>query len=80
MTRVLFLVPIVAVALAACGKQGELMPKAPPGQAAAPVDSTQPTPTQRLVVTTQEKPTRADDPLIRSQERRDDRFNLPPQS
>lgn len=75
MKRVLLL----AVLLAACGKQGELMRKPPPGQAVATVDPGKPTPTKRLVVTTQDKPTRADDPLIRSQERRDDRFNLPPQ-
>jgi hypothetical protein len=63
--------------LAACGKQGELMPKAPPGQTAK-VDPTKPLPSSLLVRPTQDEPARIDDPLSRSQERRDDRFNLPP--
>ncbi|MBV8971649.1 MAG: hypothetical protein JO290_05095 [Sphingomonadaceae bacterium] len=68
---------VLAVVLAACGKQGELMPKAPPGEAAKPLPG--PPPSQRLIVPTQDQPARADDPLRRSEERRDDRFNLPPQ-
>ena len=64
--------------LAACGKQGELMRKAPPGQAAA-VDPATPTATQRLVIPTQAEPERVDDPLQKSEERRADRFDLPPQ-
>ncbi len=64
--------------IAACGKQGELMPKAPPG-VTPHVDPGQPTPTQRLAPTAQEQPKRVDDPLSRSEERRDDRFSLPPQ-
>lgn len=68
----------LALVLAACGTQGELMPKAPPGQTPHP-DPSRPTPTQRLVIPTQAEPERVDDPLQRSQERRADRFDLPPQ-
>ncbi len=64
--------------LAACGKQGELMPKAPPGQVPH-LDPTKPTPTQRLIVPPQGEPERVDDPLRKSEERRADRFSLPPQ-
>lgn len=65
------------ILLAACGKQGELMPKPPPGQTAK-VDPAKPLPSTLLVRPTQAEPARVDDPLSRSQDRRDDRFNLPP--
>lgn len=68
----------VLIALAACGKQGELIPKPPPGQPAK-VDPTKPLPSVLLKIPTQAEPGRVDDPLQKSQERRDDRFNLPPQ-
>jgi len=64
--------------LAACGKQGELMPKPPPGEKAH-IDPTRPLPSTLLVVPTQAEPTRVDDPLLKSEERRDDHFDLPPQ-
>ncbi len=67
----------LALLVAACGKQGELMPKPPPGETPKPLPG--PPPSQRLIPSTQEQPARADDPLRRSEERRDDRFNLPPQ-
>ncbi len=69
---------LALVLVAGCGKQGELMPKAPPGETPH-LDPGAPTPTQRLVPTAQEQPKRVDDPLSRSEERRDDRFSLPPQ-
>ena len=69
---------LLALLLAGCGKQGELMRRPPPGQAAA-IDPTKPLPSQLLAPPTQFQPTRADDPLHKSEERRDDRFNLPPQ-
>ncbi len=71
------LVLAALVALAACGKQGELMPKPPPGEAPRPAPG--PSPTQRLIVPPQDQPARVDDPLRRSEQRQDDRFNLPPQ-
>jgi len=64
--------------LAACGKQGELMRRPPPGQTAK-IDPTKPLPSILLVRPASAAPARIDDPLSRSQERRDDRFNLPPQ-
>lgn len=69
---------LAAFALAACGKQGELMPKPPPGETARN-DPAKPLPSKRLIVPTQAKPTRVDDPLLKSEDRREDRFNLPPQ-
>jgi len=63
--------------LAACGRQGELMRPAPPGQVPA-VDPAKPLPSALLVPTPQEEPTRVDDPLSKSTPRRDDYFNLPP--
>jgi predicted small lipoprotein YifL len=71
-------VALAALALlAACGKRGELMPKPPPGETPRPVAG--PSPTERLEVPTQGQPERADDPLKKSEARRDDRFDLPPQ-
>lgn len=75
MKRALLLVLLIA----ACGKQGELMPR--PGQRSPPVPyaaAVAPTPSQRLVRQPQAAPVRVDDPLKRSQERPDDRFDLPP--
>lgn len=64
--------------VAACGKQGELMPKAPPGTTAKN-DPSKPLPSVLLELPPQAAPTRVDDPLRRSEPRRDDRFSLPPQ-
>lgn len=74
--RVMTLVALVA--LPACGKQGELMPKAPPGTTAKN-DPSKPLPSVLLELPPQAAPTRVDDPLRRSEPRRDDRFSLPPQ-
>lgn len=71
-------ITVAALALAACGKQGELMRRPPPGQAAA-IDPTKPLPSTLLQVPTQYEPARADDPLRKSEQRRNDPFNLPPQ-
>ncbi len=73
--RILALTALVLVA--ACGKQGELMPKPPPGETPRPLPG--PTPTERLIPPPQAQPERADDPLRRSEARRDDPFSLPPQ-
>ncbi len=54
------------------------MPKPPPGETPH-ADLSKPPPSERLIVPTQGEPERADDPLQRSQERRVDRFDLPPQ-
>ena len=65
--------------LAAGGKQGKLTPVPPrpaPVQAADTLKA--PTPEDMLRLPPQSAPNRVDDPVERSQERPDDRFNLPP--
>ena len=52
--------------------QGKALPPAPYGAEA------QPTPTQMMTPSVQARPERSDDLLRRSEERRDDRFDLPP--
>lgn len=69
-----------ALLLAACGDQQALTPRAghslPPKPATAAV---QPTVDQLLAPTAQQRPGRSDELLVRSQARRDDMFDLPPQ-
>ena len=74
------LLAIVALCtLAACGKRDALHPLAghslPPKPAAA---ATQPTVDQLLIPPVETRPGRSDDVLRRSEERPDDRFDLPP--
>ena len=72
------LLALALVLVAACGRKGELqpvdgtLPPAPYG-ASAPL-----TPDAMLVPPPQAAPERVDDPIKRSEERRDDRFELPP--
>ena len=70
---------IALLLLAACGKKGDLAPvppRLPPVKASA---ATRPaTPAEMLVLPPQSEPDRVDDPVQKSQERPDDRFNLPP--
>ena len=67
------------LALAACGKANELKPAAgmtaPPKPAAMAVA---PTTAELLTPSTQAEPERVDELLRRSEERADDRFDLPP--
>ncbi|GGE19123.1 hypothetical protein GCM10011529_27050 [Polymorphobacter glacialis] len=70
---------IALLALAACGKQGGLTPVPPRPAPLQASDAIRPaTPTEMLVLPPQSLPNRVDDPLLRSQDRPDDRFNLPP--
>jgi hypothetical protein len=83
MTRALFqtLFPALALALllAACGKQGQLTPVPPRELPMQPGDTRVPrTAEDMLKLTPQSQPQRVDDPVNKSQERPDDRFNLPP--
>jgi hypothetical protein len=76
--------PIAALALilmlAACGKREMLHPAAgaslPPKPATA---ATTPTADQLLTPDPQQRPSRTEELLRKSEERGDDRFNLPPQ-
>ena len=78
MARVLHLL-LGLLALAACGSRVPLRPAA--GQGTPPVPamaSTAPTTDQLLTPTTEARPERVDELLRRSEERQDDRFDLPP--
>lgn len=70
---------LVLGALAACGKEGSLEPA--PGMTAPPKPATAlvaPTTEDLLTPSSQAAPRRVDELLRRSEERRDDRFDLPP--
>ena len=77
----LFIPVALALALAACGRAGDLRP--PPG-ASLPVKpklaATQPTPEQLLTPPPIARPVRVDEILRRSEPRQPDRFDLPPPS
>jgi len=69
---------LMLLSAAGCGRKADLQPvdgTLPP----APVGATAPlTAEQMLVPPPQAAPGRVDDPLKRSEERREDRFELPP--
>ncbi len=70
---------LLALAVAACGKLGTLTPVSPDRAPPRPADAAvPPTPAQQLVLPPQAAPDRIDDPLKKSRERLDDRFDLPP--
>jgi hypothetical protein len=67
------------LALAACGGKEELRPKT--GQSLPPkpyAAEATPTPSQLIKPETQARPERSDELLRQSEQRRDDRFDLPP--
>ena len=65
--------------LAACGKKGELTPVPPRPAPLQATDQVKPqTPEDMLKLPPQAAPARVDDPVEKSQDRKDDRFNLPP--
>ena len=74
-----FLIAATALLLAGCGQREALKPAEghalPPKPAMAP---TQPTVVDLLKPPIEARPGRSDDALTKSQERPDDRFNLPP--
>jgi PBP1b-binding outer membrane lipoprotein LpoB len=74
-----FLVVATALLLAGCGQREALKPaeghSLPPKPMMAP---TQPTVVELLKPPVDSRPGRSDDSLTKSQERPDDRFNLPP--
>ncbi len=70
---------LALLALAACGKIGKLTPVPPrPAPAMATGTTVAPTAEDMLKLPPQSAPNRVDDPIEKSQERPDDRFNLPP--
>lgn len=70
---------LLALALSACGGREELQPTAgesmPPKPEAAAKPSTA---TELMTPETQARPRRSDELLRQSEQRRDDRFDLPP--
>jgi hypothetical protein len=73
-----FLIGMV-LSLAACGGREELQPAQGKSLPPAPYGAeAQPTPTQLITPSVQARPERSDELLRRSEERRDDRFDLPP--
>lgn len=70
---------VAVVGLAACGRKADLQPAdgtLPPAPYGAPAT---PTVETMLAPPPQAAPERVDDPIKRSEERREDRFELPPQ-
>jgi hypothetical protein len=70
---------LLALLLAACGGKEELRPA--PGETLPPSPvgvATPPTPSELMVPEVQARPRRSDELLRKSEQRRDDRFDLPP--
>ena len=69
-----------AILLAACGNRGELKPAAGGSLPPKPYGAVAtPTPTELVQAPPQTRPTRSDEVLRSSEERRSDEFSLPPQ-
>ena len=69
----------LALALAGCGGGDELQPAPGASLPPAPLGAqATPTPTELMTPDAQARPARSDELLRRSEERRDDRFDLPP--
>ena len=79
MNRAFPIAAMLLVALAGCGQRRDLRPRdgasMPPKPAFA---TTVPTSTQLLTPPTELRPERSEELLLKSQERPDDRFDLPP--
>ncbi len=70
---------LMLLAVAACGKIGPLQPVTPDRAPPRPNDAlVPPTSEQQLKRGPQAEPDRIDDPLRKSEERKGDRFDLPP--
>jgi hypothetical protein len=79
MMKKLVSIAVLALALSACGARVKLSPQT---GAAMPVKpetaNTVPTAEQLMTPDTQARPKRSDEQLKRSEERREDKFDLPP--
>jgi hypothetical protein len=77
--RIIALLPAFMLGLSACGTKADLEPAAgevlPVKPAGAPK---QPTPKELMTPSIQAKPERSDEPLKRSEERKEDEYDLPP--
>jgi hypothetical protein len=74
------LVVFSAILLAACGNKGELKPAAGGSLPPKPYGAVAtPTPADLVQAPPQTRPTRSDEVLRSSEERRSDEFSLPPQ-
>ncbi len=70
---------LLPLLLAGCGKQETLHPAEGASLPVKPaMAATQPTVDQLLTPTTQQRPGRSEELLLKSEERPDDRFDLPP--
>lgn len=79
MNRSISLAAALLLALAGCGQRGPLKP--PEGASLPPKPAfaaTVPTSTDLLTPRAEERPERSEELLTKSQERPDDRFDLPP--
>lgn len=70
---------LILLSLAGCGGRIKLAPK--PGHvlpAKSETGAQAPTPEQMMTPDSQSRPKRSDEQLLRSEERREDKFDLPP--
>ncbi len=73
------IVAVLSLGLAACGARVNLKPKEGASLPVKPETAVSvPTPTQLMEPSTQARPKRSDEQLKRSEERREDKFDLPP--
>jgi hypothetical protein len=73
------LILLVALAVSACGLRANLVPEKGKALPVKPLTaSAVPTPEQLLTPDAQARPKRSDEQLRRSEERREDPFDLPP--
>jgi hypothetical protein len=76
--KALFLAALT-LTLAACGSRTDLRPKEGRALPVKPATaSVTPTPDQLMTADTQSRPKRSDEQLRRSEQRREDKFDLPP--
>ena len=75
----LLIIAALSVSLAACGARVNLKPKEGSALPVKPeTANTVPTPVQLMEPSQQARPKRSDEQLKRSEERREDKFDLPP--
>ncbi len=79
MIRNLTLIALLGLTVAGCGRRESLAPKAGSSLPVKPEGAEKtPTPDQLMTPATQAKPQRSDEQLKKSEQRREDEFDLPP--